>query len=89
MFDVRNRLEKGFSNSVGVIYENRYKTLLIMLAMVAILVSQLPKITFDLSTEGFLHENDPYRIDYNEFRDPFGREELVIIALKHRKVLKP
>jgi predicted RND superfamily exporter protein len=40
----------------------------------------------DTSTEGFLHHNDPALLAYNDFRDQFGRDEAVIIALKPDKV---
>jgi uncharacterized protein len=53
-----------------------------MLLVMGIIISQIPKITIDTSTEGFLHQNDPTLIDYNTFRDQFGRDEVVIIAIK-------
>ena len=81
MTDFRKRLEKWFEDFARVMYRNRLKTLLIMLALTAALVSQIPKITIDTSTEGFLHENDSALTAYNAFRDQFGRDELIIIAI--------
>ena len=32
--------------------------------------------------EGFLHENDPAMLAYNAFRDQFGRDEVILVALQ-------
>ena len=81
MADIRNRLEEWFEKFAHVIFRNRLKALFIILVVFAVPASQLPKITIDLSTESFFHENDPALIAYNEFRDQFGRDELIIIAI--------
>jgi len=79
---IRKRIEKWFENLTGLIYENRLKTLALMACLVGIFISQIPKITIDTSTEGFLHEDDPTLVSYNAFRDQFGRDEVIIVALK-------
>jgi predicted RND superfamily exporter protein len=52
-----------------------------VLAVVS-LASQLPNIRFDTTTEGFLHDDDPALIAYNAFRDQFGRDDLIVLALQ-------
>ena len=42
---------------------------------------QLQHLTFDTSNEGFLHEDDPYLITYNQFRDEFGRDDFLVLAV--------
>ena len=79
---IRERIESRFESFGHLIYRNRLITLLVMLVVIAGMVSQLPKARIDTSTEGFLHENDPALMDYNAFREQFGRDELVIIAVK-------
>ena len=64
------------------IYDNAKKTLLLTLLVVVALGSQLPNLTMDTSTEGFLHESDQMRIDYDVFRDQFGRDEKIMVAVK-------
>ncbi|MDH5737858.1 MAG: MMPL family transporter, partial [Gammaproteobacteria bacterium] len=44
--------------------------------------SQIRHLTIDTSTESFLHKNDPTLLEYNRFRDQFGRDELIIVALQ-------
>ncbi|MBL7004258.1 MAG: MMPL family transporter [Gammaproteobacteria bacterium] len=55
--------------------------LLIVLIVVAI-ASNLPKTTVDTSTEGFLHESSQMIVDYDAFRDQFGRDEKIVVAIK-------
>ena len=86
MGDLRYRIEKGFSRFTHRIYRNRIKTIIIMLLFTAAIISQIPKITVDTSMEGFLHEDDPAMLAYNAFRDQFGRDEVVIVALKPTNV---
>ena len=80
--DIRHSVERSFEGFGRFVYRNRIKTLLVMLVIIAGMASQLPKVRIDTSTEGFLHEKDPALIQYNAFRDQFGRDEMVIIAIK-------
>lgn len=86
MAGLRDRIEHGFSILADRVYTHRIKTLLFFLLFAAAFVSQLPKIGVDTSTEGFLHEDDPALSAYEAFRDQFGRDEVIIIALKPRAV---
>jgi hypothetical protein len=53
---------------------------------VVVLASQLPSVRFDTSTEGFLRDDDPALLDYNAFRDQFGRDDLIVLALQPARV---
>ena len=86
MKNFRNRIETWFETYARVIYRNRIKTIVIMLVLTAAIVSQIPKIRIDTSTEGFLHPDDPTLVDYNNFRDQFGRDEVIIIAIKSANI---
>lgn len=89
MKNIRHRIEAGFARFAMQICRHRFKTLGIMLLLIAGLLSQLPRITIDTSTEGFLHDKDPALLAYNAFRDQFGRDEAIIIALKPKQVFDP
>ena len=52
-----------------------------MMLLLIPLISQIPKITVDTSMEGFLRNEDTALINYNAFRDQFGRDEVIIIAI--------
>lgn len=86
MSGIRERIENSFGRFARFAYRNRVKVLLVMMIITAAFVSQLPKVRIDTSTEGFLHENDPDLLSYYEFRDQFGRDEMVIVALKPKNV---
>ena len=82
MAGIRNRLENGLEKLAHTIFRHRLKSILCMMVIVVAFISQVPKITLDFSTEGFLHKNDPSILIYNAFRDQFGRDEVVIIAME-------
>jgi predicted RND superfamily exporter protein len=82
MVNIRNRIEKWFESYAHIICRHRIKTIIITLLMTAVFVSQIPKIQLDTSTEGFLHDDDPALLAYNSFRDQFGRDEVIIIAIE-------
>ncbi len=86
MHTIRKKIEAGFEAFGLWVYRNRFKTLLFMLLVIAAFFSQLPKITIDTSSEGFLHEEDPILQAYNDYRDQFGRDEMVVLAIKPEKV---
>ena len=81
MSGTRNRIEKWFEKFSLKIFRFRWATILILLVIVGVLASWVPKITFDTSNESFLHENSPTLKEYNAFRDQFGRDDLIIIAI--------
>lgn len=86
MPSVRRKIERGFQNFGNLIYRRRWLALILTLILVAGLASQVPNLIFDLSTEGFLHKNDPTRVIYTQFRKDFGRDDLIIIAIQPHEV---
>lgn len=56
--------------------------ILVVVLLTGFMVMQLPKITFDMSNEAFLHKTDPSILMYNQFREQFGRDEMIVIMLK-------
>ena len=86
--DWRTRTEGKFEHFSDVVFDNKFKVLSAILLMVIALAINLPKITFDTSTEGFLYEDDPQILAYNDFRNQFGRDEKIIIAIKTKDVFE-
>lgn len=87
--DWRIRIEDKFKIFSNRVFDNKFKVLLGILLLVSSIGSQIPNITFDTSTEGFLYPDDPQILAYNEFRKQFGRDEKIIIALKTRDIFDP
>jgi len=86
MNNIRNRIEHQFAAFARIIYHHRFKTLFLMMIAIGTLLSQLPTIQIDTSIEAFMHKTDPALLTYNDFRDQFGRDEVVIVALKPKQV---
>ena len=86
MSKIRTTIEHLFEQLASWLYEYKYIVIIFMLAAVGLLASQLPNIKIDTSTEGFLHDNDPILINYEAFRDQFGREEIALVALKSSNI---
>ena len=78
----RDKVEKEFELFTHIVINHRLKALFLTLLVVVALASNLPKITFDTSTEGFLYKDDPQILMYNDFRNQFGRDEKIIVAIK-------
>ena len=89
MSAIRTRIEKWFERLAHIIYRHRFTTVVLMLVLSGVVISQVPKITLDTSTEGFLRNDDPALLAYNEFRDQFGRDEVIIVAVESEVVFDP
>jgi len=62
------------------------KIIFFILAVSLLLISNLPNITIDTSTEGFLHKQDPALIRYEAFKKQFGYDEMILLAVRTKDV---
>ncbi|MGC1510373.1 efflux RND transporter permease subunit [Ketobacter sp.] len=83
------RVERGFGVFAGRLYDSPKKMLTLLLVCLITLATQLQHIYFDTSTEGFLSPDHPAVRAYDQFREEFGRDELVIIGVQAENVLAP
>ena len=83
---MHEKLEKMMGRFGGFVHDNPLKVIVVLFALLAFPLSHIPQIKMDTSTEGFMHPDDPVLINYNHFRDEFGRDERVIIALKSEHI---
>ncbi len=82
----KKKVEHKFEHISDFIYDNRIKVIFFILAIVMALASQMKYLSVDTSTEGFLHEQDPLRLEYDKFKDQFGRDEKVLIAIQSENI---
>ena len=68
------------------IHDNPFKVLLVLVLLLAFPISHVPQIKMDTSTEGFMHEDDPVLLTYNSFRDQFGRDERIVLAIEDENI---
>jgi len=83
---MHKKLEDMMERFGAYIYDNPFKVILILLVLLAFPLSYVKEIKFDTSTEGFMHEDDPVLLTYNQFRTQFGRDERIAIAIKSDKI---
>ena len=82
MANANAKIEKVFESGARWLFKNPIKVLLVSSFLIGFLVYQIPSIVIDTSSEAMLHDNDPSLLEYNRFRDQFGRAELIIIAIQ-------
>ncbi|PID57799.1 hypothetical protein CSB45_06135 [candidate division KSB3 bacterium] len=86
MKSIRKTIEEKFEDVARIIYRHKITTLVVMSCVIAALLSQLSSLTMDMSTEGFLHKDDPALQAYNRFRDQFGRDEIIVAAIQSQNI---
>jgi predicted RND superfamily exporter protein len=79
--DFRDRIEHGFASWGRFTTRHPWLVMLACFAIIGGICTQLSKLYMDTSIEVFLHEDDPIRIAYNDFRYQFGREERIIVII--------
>ena len=82
----RTKSESQLEKMGEWITKNPIKIIIIMLAMSVGIISNLPKITIDTSTEGFLHDNDPALVRYEAFKDQFGQDEKIMVVIQSKDI---
>jgi predicted RND superfamily exporter protein len=82
----KENIEAKFESFSDIIFENKYKVVFIVFAIVIAMASNMRYLYIDTSTEGFLHENDPMRIEYDKFLKQFGRDEKILIAIQTKDI---
>ncbi len=79
---MHSKLEAMMGKFGEYLHDNPLKVLLILVLLLALPISHVSQIKMDTSTEGFMHPEDPVLITYNKFRDQFGRDERIVLAIK-------
>jgi predicted RND superfamily exporter protein len=72
---MHNKLENLMGKMGAFIYDNPLKVIIFIVILLAFPLSHVPQIKMDTSTEGFMHDDDPVLLEYNDFRAQFGRDE--------------
>lgn len=82
----RTKSESRLENMGVWITKNPIKIITVMLLLSFAIISNLPKITIDTSTEGFLHENDPALVRYEAFKEQFGQDEKIMVVVQSKDI---
>ena len=83
---MQKKLEALMHRFGASIHDNPLKVLLVLFVLLAMPISHIPQLKMDTSTEGFMHPDDPVLLTYNKFREQFGRDERVVLAIEDEKI---
>ncbi len=79
---IRSAIDRGLVDWGRFTARHPWPVIGSLLLLAVALGSQLPKLTIETSTDRFLHEDDPIRVVYDEFRRQFGRDDVILIAIR-------
>ena len=85
---MRERIEAGFERWGHLVAKRPTLAILLCVLFAVGWASQAPNMTVETAVEAFLPEDSEARLRYDDFRDQFGREELIIIALHPDEVFE-
>jgi len=83
---MHKKLEKLLGRYGLFITKHPFMAIVMALMLLAPILYHVPQIKFDTSTEGFMHPDDPVLLEYNKFREQFGRDERIAIAIESEKI---
>ncbi len=78
----REQIDRFFVAITRTIYRHRIKSIFSVLLFICLTGFQARNITVDTATESMLRDNDPSLIEYNQFRNQFGRSEIVVLLVE-------
>ena len=81
---MRDRLEAALGRWGRFVYRRAPWVIAAVLLATGGLASQLRYFYLDATSEGFFHADDPIRVQYDAFREAFGRETMILVALRPR-----
>lgn len=79
---LKKRIETLFERLARITYHHRLKAIVAMALFICFTGYLSKNLTVDTATESMLHKSDPSLMKYNEFRDQFGRSEIVALLVE-------
>jgi predicted RND superfamily exporter protein len=79
--NLRDRIEKGFESWTRWVVRRRRLVIGSVLALSAAMAFGISRIEVDLTFENFLQRDDPARVAYDAYREAFGREDAIVVAI--------
>ncbi len=86
---ILQRIGHIFYRLAGVLQRHRAVVLLCCTVLVLALGLQLSRLRLDTTTEGYLTASDPHLVEYIRFRQQFGSDDIVLVALESSSVFLP
>jgi predicted RND superfamily exporter protein len=83
---LRSKLESLFGRWGHFAARHPWPPIVGLVMLASALAVQLPQLQIETSVENFLRKGHPARVAYEDFRDRFGRDEYVVLALEPPKI---
>jgi len=83
---LRHAFERWFAAWGHFAYRRAWLVILAVLAVTGTLATRVPNLEIDTSTEGFLREDDPIRVEYQAFRRQYGRDDMILLAIEAPRI---
>ncbi len=80
--EIRSVIDRGLVGWGRFTARHPWPVIGLLLLLAAALGSQLPRLRIETSTDRFLQEDDPIRVVYDEFRRQFGRDDVILLAIR-------
>jgi len=84
----RRLLEDAICGAGLAAWRHPVWTLLLVLAGIGGLASQLPRLEFENDVDRYLEKDDPVRIAYDALREQFGRDDMLYIAITPPRIFE-
>jgi len=79
---MRTKIDTAFYNWGAFVIRFRIPVLILILLATVFFGRQLPNLRFDMSNESFFKKDSPILLNYNAFRDQFGRDERIVVMVE-------
>lgn len=89
MKELRTRIEAAYGCWANWTFDKAWWLIAAMVLVFVALASGMQHARLDTSTEGFLHADDPMRIAYNEFKQEFGQDDRILVAVQTGNIFSP
>lgn len=86
MSQIDNKIDACFAALGRAIYRYRFVSIMAAVLLFVGLASQLNHLSIDTSNDAFYEINDPIRIEYNQFRKQFGKDDHIYIGFKPNEI---
>ena len=83
---MRKTIERGFKSLSEIIFNNPWIVITVIVLMAACLAAQISRLQIDTGNESYFHKSDPTLTAYERFKDQFGWDEMIIVALETTEV---
>jgi predicted RND superfamily exporter protein len=83
---IHARAEAGFESWGRWVYRRAWTAIALTLLVTLGLAARLADFAIDATLDHFLHEDDPMVVTYKRFVQEFGRDEMVVVAVRSPNV---